>query len=62
MRSCIILGMSQKTDARTLDAAMQSHLRHLTVLVFRNGMKQTAVARKYQVSEVSTVTMTKKFI
>lgn len=49
--------MSKKTDASVSDAAMQAHLRHLTVLAARNGMKQTAAARKYQVNEVTTVTM-----
>lgn len=42
--------MNKKTDARTLDAATQAHLRRLTVLAVRDGMKQTAAARKYQVS------------
>ena len=42
--------MNKKTDARTLNAATQAHLRRLAVLAVRDGMKQTAAARKYQVS------------
>lgn len=42
--------MGKKTDARKLDAATQAHLRRLTVLAVRAGMKQTAAAKKYQVS------------
>ena len=42
--------MIKKADARTLDAATQAHLRRLAVLAVRDGMKQTAAARKYQVS------------
>lgn len=42
--------MVNKTDARKLDAATQAHLRRLVVLAVRDGMKQTAAARKYQVS------------
>lgn len=42
--------MNKKTDARTLDAATQAHLRRLAVLAVRDGMKQTAAAGKYQIS------------
>lgn len=39
-----------KTDARKLDASTQAPVRRLVVLAVRGGMKQTAAAKKYQVS------------
>lgn len=54
MRSYIVFSMSKMTDANMLDVAMQAHFRRLSVLAGHNGMKQTAAARKYQVSVVST--------
>jgi transposase len=42
--------MVRKTDARKLDTATQAHLRRLVVLAVRDGVKQTAAAKRYGVS------------